>query len=85
MTNAAAGKRALGESPKAATPAGRERTPAPTIFLTKLKTSLEIEAVPVPKSFWVATSVDPPLEEVADNEEEEEEVVVANAGLDDEE
>jgi hypothetical protein len=37
-----AGRREEGELEKAATPAGRERTPAPTMFLTRLKTSLGI-------------------------------------------
>lgn len=36
--------RAEGASPKAATPAGRERTPAPTMFFTRLKTSFGIVA-----------------------------------------
>jgi hypothetical protein len=39
---AEAGAREDGELEKAATPAGRERTPAPTMFFTRLKTSLEI-------------------------------------------
>jgi len=43
--------RAFGASPKAAIPAGRESTPAPTIHLTRLKTSFGIVAVPFPTEF----------------------------------
>jgi len=41
-----AGMRAEGALPKAATPAGRDNTPAPTIFLTRLKTSFWMVALP---------------------------------------
>ena len=41
-----AGTRAPGWLPKAAMPAGKLSTPTPTIALTRLKISLEIEAVP---------------------------------------
>lgn len=41
-----AGMTADGALPNAAIPAGRERTPAPTIDFTRLNISLDIVAVP---------------------------------------
>ena len=55
-TNPTAGMAALGASPNAAIPAGSERTPTPTMPLTRLNTSLGIEAVPPP----TAASCPPP-------------------------
>jgi hypothetical protein len=43
---ALAGTKALGALPKAAMPAGKPNTPAPTMALTKLKISLGMVAVP---------------------------------------
>jgi hypothetical protein len=43
-----AGTTADGALPKAAMPLGKVNTPAPTMLLTKLKTSLGMVAVPVP-------------------------------------
>ena len=41
-----AGRTAEGAFPKAAIPAGKPKTPAPTIFFTRLNTSCEMVAVP---------------------------------------
>jgi hypothetical protein len=48
MISATAGMTALALLPNAAMPAGIAKTPAPTMDLTKLKTSCEILAVPPP-------------------------------------
>ena len=66
-TNPTAGIAALGASPNAAMPAGRDRTPTPTIPLTRLKISLGIEAVPPP----TAASCPPPRAAVVTAEGDE--------------
>ena len=66
-TNPTAGMAALGASPNAAMPAGSDRTPTPTIPLTRLKTSLGIEAVPPP----TAVSCPPPRAAVVTAEDDE--------------
>lgn len=67
-TNPMAGMAALGASPNAAMPAGSDRTPTPTMPLTRLKISLVIEAVPPP----TAASCPPPRAAVVATAEDDE-------------
>lgn len=52
--SATAGRTAERADPNAAIPAGRERTPTPTMALTRLKTSVGMVAVPDPVAVVVA-------------------------------
>mmetsp|Transcript_30905 Transcript_30905/g.64502 ORF Transcript_30905/g.64502 Transcript_30905/m.64502 type:complete len:81 (-) Transcript_30905:282-524(-) len=57
--NKQAGSKARGALPKAATPAGNDKTPAPIMDLTKLNTSLGMVAVPSLSFLVVVVAVAP--------------------------